>query len=57
MGAGHVDPQLDAFFTHVADLERTRPQQRWILNDVCVAITVQGIRFAELTPAAPGGTS
>jgi integrase len=47
-----ADPQLDAFFTHVAALELTRPQQRRILNDICVAITVQGVRFAELTPAA-----
>jgi site-specific recombinase XerD len=49
--AAQADHELDAFFAHVAALDLTEPQGRRILNDVCVAITVQGIRFAELTPA------
>jgi integrase len=48
----HGDPVLDRFFAHVAAMDVRREYQLGAVFDVACALTVYGIGFAELTPAA-----
>ncbi len=47
-----ADPRLDAFFAAVESSGKVRHWQRRATFDVCCALTVQGIAFADLTPEA-----
>jgi integrase len=47
-----ADPALDAYFDHVNTMTARREYQLAALFDIACALTIYGIRFAELTPAA-----
>lgn len=47
-----VDPDLDALLTHLAGLPAPSHHRAAAALDVCCALTLYGIRLAELTPAA-----
>jgi integrase len=47
-----ADPDLDRFFAHLAGLPAPGKYRRAAAFDVACALTLYGIRFAELTPAA-----
>ncbi len=46
------DPALDRYLKAVASAEIKDDFKRWAAFDVCSAMTIQGIPFAELTPEA-----
>ncbi|MCW2628049.1 MAG: hypothetical protein JWR48_4771 [Mycobacterium sp.] len=50
--AAEDDPPLDRYVAAVESTDVKDIFKRWAVFDVCVALTIQGIPFAELTPEA-----
>lgn len=48
--AAQNDPELNHYVTAVENADTTRHFKRWARFDVCCALTIQGITFADLTP-------
>lgn len=50
--AAEADPALNAYIAAVQATDSTETFKSWAVRDVCTALTVQGIPFADLTPEA-----